>query len=64
MKRKSVMALLLSLSMTTAMMGYGGAVASAESTEATTEATDQKLRRRRLPRQDQRLPMIRQLQIR
>ena len=39
MKRKSVMALLLSLSMTTAMMGYGGAVASAESTEATTEAT-------------------------
>ena len=28
MKRKSVMALLLSLSMTTAMMGYGGAVAS------------------------------------
>ena len=39
MKRKSVMALLLSLSMTTAMMGYGGAVASAESTEATTAAT-------------------------
>ena len=39
MKRKSVMALLLSLSMTTAMMGYGGAVASAESTEATTKAT-------------------------
>ena len=39
MKRKSVMALLLSLSMATAMMGYGGAVASAESTEAVTEAT-------------------------
>ena len=39
MKRKSVMAFLLSLSMATAMMGYGGAVASAESTEAVTEAT-------------------------